>query len=52
MKSEGSNFTMYAAAACLFTLSLAGCKLQHNSNHAGESPPSPPGTGRWMSFPG
>ena len=32
MKSEGSKFTMLAAAACLLTLGLAGCKLRGQSS--------------------
>src|SRR3990172_4629665 len=37
MKSEGSKFTMFAAAACLFTLGLTGCNLR------GQSSVEPPG---------
>ena len=32
MKSEGSKFTIFAAAACLFTLGLAGCRLRDQSS--------------------
>ena len=32
MKSEGSKFKMFAAAACLFALGLAGCKLRGQSS--------------------
>jgi len=32
MKSEGSKLTLFAAAACLFTLGLAGCKLRGQSS--------------------
>ena len=32
MKSEGSKFTMFAAAACLLTLGLTGCNLRGQSS--------------------
>src|SRR3990172_3358908 len=32
MKSEGSKFAMFAAAACLFTVGLAGCKPRDQSS--------------------